>query len=199
MVTNVRGVRDPMCPKTSLAIARNAAQSSVFMERVEKTSRARLKPFNGQAVAKFKTMASTNLERLKPSQADAKAVLLRVKEREASGELDALTSYSESVGPEVVLGMSEFLEQLFEKAVTAENSFALMRVFVATRCLSGYVEDKLLVEQKYPKERSVSDGLVQGSVSLANTAFSDVVESLCAVHNELGMALPEFPQPPTVH
>ncbi len=198
MVTNVRGVRN-MSSKTNLAFARNAAQSSTFMQRVEKTSRERLKAFNGQAVAKFKIMASTNLARLKPSQEEAKGVLSRVRGRELSGELDALTSYSESVGPKVVTDMSKFLGQLYSKAVESDNSFALMRVFVAAGCLAGHIEDKLLMEQKYPKDRAVSDGIVQSSVSMANNAYSNVVESLCAVHVELGMELPSFPKPPTVH
>lgn len=199
MVTNVRGVRDQMSPKTNLAFARNSAQSSAFMQRVEETSRDRLKAFNGQAVAKFKTMASLNLAKLKPSQVEAKGVLARIKGRELSGELDALTSYSESVGPKVVRDMSKFLGTLYNKAVESGNSFALMRVFVAAGCLQGHVDDKLLMEQKYPKDRAVSDGIVQSSVSMANNAYSNVVESLCAVHIELGVELPSFPKPPTVH
>jgi hypothetical protein len=158
-----------------------------------------LKQFNGQAVAKFKVMASLNLAKLKPSQEKAVGVLLSVKRRQASGELDALTSYSESAGPMMLVEMTEFLGKLFNKAVESGNSFALMRVFVAAGCLDGYVQDKLLVEQKYPRDRAASNGMVQSSVTLANTAYSDVVESLCAVQNELGVELPAFPNPPTMH
>lgn len=199
MVTTVRGVRDDMSPKTSLAIARNAALSSAFMQRVEKVSRERLKALNGEAVAKFKAAASMKLERLNPARDEATGVLGRIKGRERSGELDALTSYSESVGPQVALDLMEFLGRAFQKAAESENSFALMRVFVAAGCLNGYVGNKLLMEQKYPKDRAVSESMVQSSVSLANTAYSDVLESLCAIHKELGLELPQFPQPPTVH
>lgn len=199
MVTNVRGVRDDMSPKTSLAIARNSAQSSAFMEKVEETTRARLKPFNGKGVSKFSQMAMANLEKLRGSRDEARSVLGRVGAREKSGELNALTSFAESVGPQVVVDMTEFLDRLFVKALEAKDSFALTRVFAASGCLNGYVQDKLLKEQSYPTDRAVSEGMAASSVRLAATTYKNTVNALCAVHNELGVELPEFPKSPTMH
>jgi hypothetical protein len=199
MVTNVRGVREHMSPKTSLAVARNLAQSSAFMQRVEETTRARLKPFNGQGVSKFSQMAMANLEKLRVSRDEARSVLGRVEGREKSGELNALTAFAESVGPQVVVEMTEFLDQLFEKALEAKDSFALTRVFAASGCLNGYVQDKLLKEQSYPGDRAVSEGMAAGSVRLAATTYKNTVNALCAVHVELGLELPGFPDAPTMH
>lgn len=199
MVTNVGGVREPMSSKTSLAMARNLAHSSTFMQRVEETTRARLQPFNGQGVTKFRQMALGNLEKLRVSRDEARSVLGRVEDREKSGELNALTAFAESVGPQVVVDMAEFLDQLFERAIEAKDSFALTRVFAASGCLNGYVQDKLLKEQRYPADRAVSEGMAVGSIRLAATTYKHTVNALCAVHVELGLELPVFPEAPTMH
>jgi hypothetical protein len=189
-----RGVSKMTRP--NLAFACNERSMAAFTTKAASLGRERLKALNGTGVKAFAGKAEARLKRLEPVRANAQKLLEAVDGRKSSGELDELTAYSESVGPQIVLELSDFLQRVYTKAVDAEDSFALSRVFAMTASLEAASSELLKTQSYATEEPTAFSTLVETSVAMARGVHKNIVDGLFECPSELGLTPPAFPELP---
>jgi hypothetical protein len=132
------------------------------------------------------------LDALSAKVSNAELSLDKARERNDSGEIDLASHGAEAASARIIISLSEALVQMYAKAVTATDIYALRSVAKAAEKLIVDSDD-LLRESVYPSDPHVRKSVILQNIGLAKSTYAAVVASLDNTHVELGVSIPAFP------
>lgn len=177
-----------------MADRRNAASTDRFIATMADRTRGTTYADPQRAFNAFTNLTGKKLDLARSRVQEAKAFVQKTKERLATGELNELTAYGETVSAEVAVSLFEALEKMYDKAVEADDVHKLRFIGIAAHTLYAHLSrEEVLVERKYPLGSEAVRSVVGKRVEEAQTIHTDVVNSLAETHLELGVKIPEQP------